>query len=132
MGLRELSSVQGMYVEMPAVTTAGMFFRERQWKMRLNGRNAAATQFLWGQLPCRLSDASNHFCYACTGPVLPSSRAAYPAYRRPDTLAHRLRHRCRGTSVRDKMDRHSYVCANLNFRMDVFRLSQPQTFLPDV
>ncbi len=81
---------------------------------------------------CWPLDASNLSCYACTYPALPSLQAACPACRRPGTLALRQRHRCRETNVRDKMDKRFYVYANLNCQMDVYRLSQPQTFLPGV
>ena len=47
--------------------------------------------------------------------------------KRLDTLV-RLKHRCRETSVLDKMDKHFYVFASLDFRLDVFQLYLPNRF----
>jgi hypothetical protein len=102
-------------------------FNGRRKQTNVKNQRLYLPQPLWpGQ------GANNHFCYAYNDPALPRSSVEYPAYKRPDTWAHQARHRCKGTSVRDKTDRHSYVCANLNFQMGVYLLSQPRALLPEI
>jgi hypothetical protein len=86
----------------------------------------------WKQPLYSLPDASNCVYYANIDPALPMLPAAYPAYKTPDTSALRLQHHCMETSAHGKTGRHSYAYANLNFQMDVYQWSLPQTFLPEV
>src|SRR5258707_4080307 len=93
---------------------------------------------LHGQTLCQLRPlspqpgASSHFCYAYTYPALPRSLVECLAYKKPDTLARHARRRYRGTSARGRRGRHSYACANLNFQMGVYRLSQPLALLLEI
>ena len=77
-------------------------------------------------------DANNHFYYAYSDPVLPRLLGESLAYKRPDTSARQPRRRCKETSVHGKMGKHFYVCANWNFQMGVYRLSQPRALLPEM
>jgi hypothetical protein len=68
-----------------------------------------------------LRDANNMFYYANNVPAPQTSQVEYFSCKRPDTLVLPSSHHWRETNVHDKMDRHFYAYANLNFQLDLFR-----------
>jgi hypothetical protein len=63
--------------------------------------------------------------FANNVPVPRTSLAAYFSCKRPGTLVRLSSHHWQGTNAPDKMGKHFYAYANLNFQLDLFRWCLP-------